>query len=148
MPDDEQTTRDILRTRGERAAAPGASRRTATRHEAQRWLAEEGTHEVAIPFATTLAGLFPAKLVRARRDFEQLITLIEACAILHQQQRDRDQQGRIIATETDYRIVYDLAGSVFGAAAAEGVTPPCGRPLLQWRHSRTATRGAPSVHTR
>jgi hypothetical protein len=124
VPDDEQTTRDILRTRGERAAG---SRREAPDlqhwHEAQRWLVEEGTHEVTIPFATTLATLFPAKLVRARRDFEQLITLIEACAILHQRQRERDEQGRIIASEADYRIIYDLAGSVFGAAAAEGVTP-------------------------
>jgi hypothetical protein len=124
VPDDEQTTREVLRTRGERATG---SRREAPDprpwHEAQHWLAEDGTHEVAIPFATTLATLFPAKLVRARRDFEQLITLIEACAILHQRQRERDAQGRIIATETDYRIIYDLAGSVFGAAAAEGVTP-------------------------
>jgi predicted RNA-binding Zn-ribbon protein involved in translation (DUF1610 family) len=124
VPDDEQTTRDILRTRGERAAGSRPEEPDLRSwHEAQRWLAEEGTHEVAIPFATTLATLFPAKLVRARRDFEQLITLIEACAILHQQQRERDEQGRIIATETDYRIIYDLAGSVFGAAAAEGVTP-------------------------
>lgn len=124
VPDDEQTTRDILTARSERAAG---SRPDAIDlrpwHEAQRWLAEEGVHDVVIPFATTLGRLFPAKLVRARRDFEQLLTLIEACALLHQQQRDRDAQDRIIAAEADYRLVYELASSIFGAAAAEGVTP-------------------------
>ena len=124
VPDDEQTTRDILRARGQRAAGSRPEEPDLQHwHEAQHWLAEEGTNEVTIPFATTLAALFPAKLVRARRDFEQLNTLIEACAILHQQQREQDEHGRIIASEADYRIIYDLAGSVFGAAAAEGVTP-------------------------
>jgi hypothetical protein len=124
VPDDEQTTRDILHTRGERAAGarPDAPDLRPW-HEAQRWLAEDGAHEVTIPFAKLLATLFPAKLVRARRDFEQLITLIEASAILHQRQRQRDEQGRIVATAADYRTVYELAAPVFGAAAAEGVTP-------------------------
>jgi hypothetical protein len=122
--DDEAATRDILVATGRRAAgdhAAGPDLRVW--HEAQRRLAEDGTHEVAIPFAAKLATLFPAKLIRARRDFPQLLALIEASAILHQQQRARDDRQRIIASETDYRIVYELAAPVFGAAASEGVTP-------------------------
>jgi hypothetical protein len=122
--DDEAATRDILvatgrRAVGDQAAGPDLH----VWHEAQRWLAEDGTHQVVIPFASQLAALFPAKLIRARRDFPQLLALIEASAILHQQQRERDDQERIIASEADYRIVYDLAAPVFGAAASEGVTP-------------------------
>lgn len=122
--DDEVTTRDILEATGRRAAgdhAAGPDLRVW--HEAQRWLAEDGTHEVVIPFASQLATLFPAKLIRARRDFPQLLALIQASAILHQLQRERDDQGRIMASEADYQIVYDLAAPVFGAAASEGVTP-------------------------
>src|SRR5262249_2804240 len=73
--------------------------------------------------ARTLAAKFPTKLVRARRDFAQLLALITASAILHQRQRDRDAHDRIIATDADYRLVYELAAPVFGAAATEGVTP-------------------------
>jgi hypothetical protein len=124
VPDDEQTTRDILRARGVRAAGsrPEAPDLRPWR-EAQRWLAEEGTREVVIPYGRELSDLFPAKLVRARRDFEQLLTLVEASAIVHQRQRERDEHGRIIATEVDYCIVHDLAAAVFGAVATEGVTP-------------------------
>jgi hypothetical protein len=143
VPDDEQTTRAILTTRGERAAGERAEDPDARPwHEAQRWLAEEGKHEVTTPFATRLAALFPAKLVRARRDFEQLITLIEASAILHQRQRQCDEQGRIIATEADYRLVYELASPVFGAAAAEGVTPAIRETVAKVAHLTKDSDGA------
>jgi hypothetical protein len=122
--DDEAATRDILAATARRAAGDHvAGPDLHVWHEAQRWLAEDATHQVVIPFASQLAALFPAKLIRARRDFPQLLALIEASAILHQQQRERDDQERIIASEVDYRIVYDLAAPVFGAAASEGVTP-------------------------
>jgi hypothetical protein len=124
VPDDEAATRDILATTGKRAAGEGdAAPDLRVWLESQRWLAEVGTHEVVIPFAKDLSALYPTKLIRARRDFPQLLALIEASAILHQQQRERDEQGRIIATEADYRIVYELAAPVFGAAAVGGVTP-------------------------
>ena len=124
VPDDEGATRAILAITGKRAAGEGdAAPDLRVWHEVQRWIAEEGAHEVVIKFAANLAALFPAKLIRARRDFPQLLALIAASAILHQQQRERDDQGRIVADEMDYRIVYELAAPVFGAAASEGVTP-------------------------
>jgi hypothetical protein len=122
--DDEAATRDILNEAATRAAGgggPGPDQRVW--HEAQRWLADEGAHDVVIPFATDLAPRFPAKLVRARRDFQQLLALIKASAVLHQQQREQDSHGRIIASEADYRAVFALAEPVFGAAASDGVTP-------------------------
>jgi hypothetical protein len=124
VPDDEEATRHILAATGKRAAGEvAATPDLRVWHEVQRWIAEDGTHEVVIEFAPKLGALFPAKLIRARRDFSQLLALLAASAILHQQQRRRDEHGRIIATEADYRCVYDLAEPVFGAAAAEGVTP-------------------------
>jgi hypothetical protein len=124
VPDDEGATREILlktasRFNGRRPDEPDLR----PWHEAQRILAEEGNREVTIPFAETLGTLYPAKQVRSRRDFSQLVALLQASAILHQRQRERDDDGRIVATEADYRTVYELGAPVFGAIAAEGVTP-------------------------
>jgi hypothetical protein len=122
--DDKEATRTILRATAERANGRRPEEPDLRPwHEAQRWLAEEGAHEVTIPYAEALGARYPADQVRARRDFTQLLTLIQASAVLHQRQRQRDDYDRIIASEADYRIVYDLAEPVFGAAAAEGVTP-------------------------
>ncbi len=124
VPDTEQVTRTILAATAARANghAPAAPNLTPWR-QAQRWLAERGDREVSIPYAERLAKLVPAKQVRARRDFTQLLTLIQAHALLHQRQRGRDGQGRIMADGRDYAGAYMLAAPVFGAIAAEGVTP-------------------------
>lgn len=89
---------------------------------AQQWLQLQGAMDVSVPFAAKLAELFPAEMVRARRDFTHLLTLVQAHAILHQRQRHRDAKGRVIAEPADYDAVYRLAGDVFNAAAAGGVT--------------------------
>jgi hypothetical protein len=124
IPDDKAATRTILRATAERANGRRPEEPDLRRwHEAQRWLVETGTHDVTIPYAETLGALYPADQVRSRRDFTKLLTLIQASAVLHQRQRQRDEHGRIIATEADYRSVYEVAEPVFGAAAAEGVTP-------------------------
>jgi hypothetical protein len=148
VPDDEQTTRAILRSRGDLAAGTTALQSDyRVWHEAQRWIAEKGARQVVIPFAADLAALFPVKLIRARRDFPQLLALIEASAILHQRQRDTDDHERIVATEDDYRIVYELAAPVFGAAASEGVTPAVRETIATVRElTNTPEGGTVSVH--
>ncbi len=102
-------------------------------HALQWWLATEGDHEVTIPYAERLAELLPADLVRMRRDHEQIDNLISASAILHQRQRERDERGRIVATRADYELVYGLTAGIFGAIAAEGVTPVIRETVLAVR---------------
>lgn len=76
--------------------------------ELQEWL-ENANHAVCIPYAITLANLVPTTATRLRRDFGKILDLIQAHAILHQALRQRDQDGRIIATlEEDYAIVREL----------------------------------------
>ena len=81
-------------------------------HAMQVWLAT-GERRVTIPFAPTLAGLIPPVAVRLRRDFKLLLTLIHAHALLHRATRDRDDQGRIIATVADYAAVRALVEKLF-----------------------------------
>ena len=87
-------------------------------HELQSWLADRGEARVVLPFVLALSQLMPATATRLRRDFVSVLSLVRAHATLHQAQRERDGQGRIIATiEGDYAPVRSLVGDVI----AEGV---------------------------
>ncbi len=58
----------------------------------QTWL-DTAEHRVVIPFAEYLAKNIPPVAVRLRRDFKAILGLIEAHAILHQQNREKDEDG-------------------------------------------------------
>lgn len=61
-----------------------------------------GSVRVVVPFAGELAERFPTKPVRVRRDFPRFLDLIVTSAILHREQRPKDDEGRIIAAAADY----------------------------------------------
>src|SRR5215210_3258544 len=85
-------------------------------HALQTWL-EAGEHRVAIPYAGLLAEKMGDVAVRLRRDFSVILSLIKAHTILHQATRERDAQGRIVATRADYARVRSLVSGLI----AEGV---------------------------
>ncbi len=85
-------------------------------HALQTWLMTK-EHRVVIPYARTLAGKVPPIAVRLRRDFGALLNLIRAHAMLHQNSREKDAQGRIVATVEDYAAVRELIADL----VAEGV---------------------------
>jgi hypothetical protein len=76
--------------------------------DAQRILEEQanrphdGVRESIIPYAQFLADDFPTDEIRARRDFPRLLEAINGIAFLHQFQRERTRDGRIVATPADY----------------------------------------------
>src|SRR5215217_5007825 len=80
-------------------------------HALQVWL-ESAEHRISIPYAKILADLIPPVAVRLRRDFGALLNLIRAHALLHQVTRDRDAEGRIIATIEDYARVRELVADL------------------------------------
>lgn len=82
----------------------------------QKWI-EYADHNVVIPFATPLARIIPTTATRLRRDFQTILSLIKAHAILHQAQRARDNKERIQATFDDYSAVRELIEDL----VAEGV---------------------------
>lgn len=85
------------------------------------WL-EHPPHDVIVPFASALAEKIPAVAVRQRRDFNTLISLIKAHALLHRATRDRDDHGRIVATIEDYAIVRELVKDVMGETISATVS--------------------------
>jgi hypothetical protein len=81
-------------------------------HALQVWL-ESAEHRVSIPYAKRLAELIPPVAVRLRRDFEAVLNLIRAHALLHQATRERDSEGRIVATiQEDYAVVRELVADL------------------------------------
>jgi hypothetical protein len=93
-----------------------------------RWQAlqeslETGERRVVVPFAQQLADLVPPVAVRLRRDFGLLLSLIQAHALLHRELRERDDQGRILATPDDYVTVRELTADLFAEGVDASVKP-------------------------
>lgn len=103
----EAQTRRVIQALADKKASGGAGlpegRRDAIR--AIQLLLEP--QPVVIPFLPALAERFPAKVTEARRAFARLVGLIEAVALLHQRQRER-QGGSIVAVEDDARLAWRL----------------------------------------
>jgi hypothetical protein len=98
-------------------------------HALQRWLAG-GETRVVIPFAGGLADLTRPVGVRLRRDFQTILTLIQAHALLHRASRPRDSQSRIVATLEDYAVIRDLVHDLV-AEGVEATVPPTVRETIE-----------------
>lgn len=124
-------TRAVLAAIGAQAAgqAPVAGIDIVPWHALQIWL-ESGEHVATVPYAGELAAAIPPIAVRLRRDFGALLGLIQAHAILHQRQRERDAQGRIVATLDDYAAVYSLVADIL-AAGVEASVPSTIRETVE-----------------
>jgi|GEM_PF-1691451 len=70
------------------------------------------SYPVVIPFAHRLQ--IPATGLTLRRLNEQFLNFLEQITLLHQYQREQDEQGQLIATVEDARMAIELfAGSIF-----------------------------------
>src|ERR687889_937052 len=98
-------------------------------HALQRWL-EGAEHRVTIPYAKALARLVPPVAVRLRRDFGAVLNLIRAHAVLHQATRERDAEGRIVASFADYTTVRELVAELV-SAGAEAAVPKTVRETVE-----------------
>ena len=89
-------------------------------HALQTWL-KHANHKVVIPFALELARSVPVKALRIRRDIDKIQNLIEAHAILHQMNREVDENGCIVATLNDYDAVRALINEAVSIDVGERV---------------------------
>jgi hypothetical protein len=97
----------------------------------QEWI-EGGKGNVTVPFASRLAKAIPdsALAVRLRRDFNSLLMLIRAHALLHQATREKDHRDRIVATLDDYAVVRRLVADVL-AQGLDATVPPSIRETVE-----------------
>jgi hypothetical protein len=67
----------------------------------QDWL-RLGPRDVVVPYSDILRSLLSQRAIRIRRDFQSLLSMVMASALLHRAQRQADTDGRIVATLQDY----------------------------------------------
>ena len=124
-----EQTRRIIEAQAAAAANPPEPPDLTPWHALQEWLAANPAH-VVIPFAPEVAKRTKAVAVRLRRDMPALWALVQAHALLHQANRTRDAQGRIIATLQDYEAVARLVGPLLQRGAKTAV-PPALREVIE-----------------
>ncbi len=113
--DTREQTRQVLRAIARRDLTSGGI--APSWPALQVWLSF-GERRVDVPYAEALATLVADDAVRMRRDFGAVLSLVEAHALLHRATRERDGDGRIVATLADYAAVRALVVDL----VAEGIT--------------------------
>jgi hypothetical protein len=83
--------------------------------------------EVVVPFAPKLAEHLPDNQVEVRRAFPQIISLVQASALLYQHQRQHDSAGRIIAARQDYQLAHRLLCEPMRRLLGGGISQPARR---------------------
>ncbi len=103
----EQTRRILATLAGVYAGVAGVdTQRIIDRHHAaQRML---HSYSIVVPYAARLAEAIDAHRCEARRAFPQVVSLIQASALLHQRQRQVDSDGRLLAGPDDYQLARHL----------------------------------------
>ncbi|MFC1865093.1 MarR family transcriptional regulator [Chloroflexota bacterium] len=123
IPDSVEQTRAVLRSIANREHNQTNNSDISLFVDFQSWLTHTNEHTVSVPFATTLAEKIPANVVRIRRDFLQILTVIKTFAMLHQAQRKRDSKGKIIAEMIDYRLTRWLLEDTLSTSISGGFSP-------------------------
>ena len=106
----------------------------------QEWIGLSD-NRVVIPFAANLTAAVEPVAVRLRRDVKAVLSLIRAHAILHQAARDRDREGRIVATLEDYASVRELVADLV-AEGVEATVAPAVRETVEVVRSLAKEAGA------
>jgi DNA-binding transcriptional ArsR family regulator len=138
--DTQEQTRAVMAALAEEAGE--ATPDLATWHAFQVWL-KSAEHRVSIPYAKILADLIPPVAVRLRRDFGALLNLIRAYAVLHQATRERDAEGRIVATIEDYAAVRELVVDLVGEGVETTVPKTVRETVEAVKRLREGSNGEP-----
>jgi hypothetical protein len=138
--DTQEQTRAVMAALAEEAGEAVAN--LEVWHALQTWL-ESAEHRVSIPYAKKLAELIPPVAVRLRRDFGAILNLIRAHALLHQASRERDAEGRIVATIEDYAAVRELVADLV-SEGIEATVPATVRETVEAvKRLRQNSKGEP-----
>jgi hypothetical protein len=82
---------------------------------------------VVVPYAPRLARLIDDTSLQVRRAFPHLLRMVQACALLHQFQRQRDSDGRLVASPADYRKARKLLEEPLAKSLGSRLSPSARR---------------------
>lgn len=77
---------------------------------------------VRVPWSERLAKMFNCDRVEVRRAFPQLLTLVQASALLHHRQRKTGGDGAILANHLDYHLARRLVIKPFAQSLGGGLS--------------------------
>jgi hypothetical protein len=100
-----------IKLKAQREAAPEKHEEDAefkVLRKAFAMLKEGYPHKAVIPYAPKLAEHFRAKQPTDMSYFNLFLALIKCVTILHAQQRQKDEKGRLTATMQDYQTAYNI----------------------------------------
>jgi hypothetical protein len=128
----EQTRRILSTLAGAYAHGAAVDRqRIIDRHHAlQRTLQP---FAVLVPYAERLADAMGSYRVEARRAYPQVVSMIQASALLHQRQRQIDADGRLLAAADDYQLARHLLGLPMARQLGGRISEPAMRFLERLR---------------
>jgi hypothetical protein len=109
-----------------------------------KWIAA-GSHDVVIPYAEVLASMVRPVSHRIKRDYRKVLSLIAASALIHQQTRDRDESGAIVAEIEDYATVWRLIHQII-SESSEATVPPNVRETVQAVERMQITKDSVGEH--
>jgi hypothetical protein len=90
-------------------------------HAFARWV-RFGPHVVVVPFAPVVAATFSTSGgSRAFRDFNNVMSLVQASALIHRLHRKVDAEGRLVATVEDYALAHRILGERIDELSGERV---------------------------
>jgi hypothetical protein len=120
LDESEDQTRQIIRAQASRAANP-PTKEELERQEQERqvWQCALGRleyTETVNPGAQDLLEQFPTKHIRARRDFQRVLDLATACAILHQRQRQVVNE-HVVVNPVDVRVARELCDALYSTTS-------------------------------
>ena len=78
---------------------------------------------MTVPYGGALAEAIPAVDIRLQRDLNAVLQLVRAHALLHEETRERDERGRLVATLKDYATVRELVHDLLSESAEQTVPP-------------------------
>ena len=118
VPEDQEQVRKALRTQAE-LEIHGVPEPSESIVAFQGYLQTLAPWDVVVPFADILSEAIGRSIAAPRilRDYQRLLSLLKAVAILRHRHRKRDEKGRLVATVEDYRAVYDLVAEMYEGTA-------------------------------
>jgi hypothetical protein len=146
----EQTRRVVRKLAAAYRGVTGeaVSERIVQRHHAlQRML---GRPPVVIPYAERLGELLVSDRVEVRRAFPQLMSMVQALALLHQRQRQKDANGHLVASPDDYQLARHLLAAPMSRLLGGRVSAPARRfydRLVKWATGEFTTSEAKNRET-
>lgn len=129
----EQTRRIIARLAAgySGGAGDGRAEEIKLRHHALQRILQP--LRVAVPYAERLGELVADERVEARRAFPQLVSMVQASALLHQRQRKVNGDGWLVADADDYQLARRLLARPMERLLGGRVSEPARRFLDRLR---------------